>query len=169
MSQIPVLNLQHTHTQNADKAVSTEHVNSSTRCSKWYEVKRWARPAEAFQKCRSLNLCHLHTHMGASRWGTVHPILCKAHGWGLFPYPTLLLIHTSFRPSFFFPNRVHCHAQRFFSGVSSQGSQCFLLQRCRLTEWSLLSVLCVRGLGDGEGGVFCFLADFLKSLKRVSI
>lgn len=88
MSQIPVLNLQHTHThtQKADKAVSTENSNSSTRCSRCYEVERWARPAEALHKCRSLHLYHPHTHMGESQRGTVHRLLCKARVWGSVPH-----------------------------------------------------------------------------------
>lgn len=157
MSQIPVLNLQHTHTQNADKAVSTEHVNSSTCCSKWYEVKRWARPAEAFQKCRSLNLCHPHTHMGASRWGTVHPILCKAHGWGLFPYPTLLLIHTSFWPSFFFSKPSSLSCSEIFLWCLFPRQSMLLASEVQI-NWMISSLCFVcQGAGGQRGGCFLFL------------
>lgn len=154
MSQIPVLkSAAHTHTRRADKAVSTEPLHSSSCCSKCCRVEGWARPAEAFQGCRGLNLCYPHSLTRSSRGGSVRPVLCKALLQGFPPAParsshTGVFEHPSPRP------RAGCHTQRFllgeaasapsFRGAAPRRRSFALSFACLAARGGLCSVLFVR-------------------------
>lgn len=151
MSQIPVLkSAAHTHTRKADKAVSTEPFHSSSCCSKCCDVKRWARPVEAFHECGSLNLCYPHTPTGNSLEALSIPSCAKPFCRDFSPTLPSCSHSKVFKHPFPKPRAVATPRDPSLAGVFPQGSQRSLLPRGRPTEVILFSLFHVSG-GPGRG------------------